>query len=89
MATVFLLAFSRSVIGRLTRDRSLILAPGATEGAAAEFVAEFLGARKPANSLISSLSAALLACPEVEEVYIDDDELKAVVDDVPRADLPV
>ncbi|MEQ1565927.1 MAG: hypothetical protein ABMA64_09845 [Myxococcota bacterium] len=81
MSTPFLAAFADTVVVRLVADRQLELAPGG-EARAVLFVANWLGTHARGGSLLSSLEAALLACPEVVELYADVDRLKALVDDL-------
>lgn len=40
-------------------------------------------ARVQHGSLVSSTSKSLLSCEEVDELYLDDDALKRVIDDLP------
>ncbi len=88
MATAFLLQFSGAVVGRLHAEEQLELAHGASEAEVSAWVAEFLGARAAHTSLISSLARALVACPGVEELYADDEQLRELVNDVPASVLP-
>jgi hypothetical protein len=83
MTTPFLAGFAEAVIDRLLEERLLELA--STHDARDRtvlFVANWLGTRAQGASLISSLEAGLLACPEVLELYADLERLKAVVDDL-------
>ena len=88
MATPFMMSFSRAVVDRLHAEGDLVLSDAATQEAVAEFVAGYLAGLKGRQSLITSLGEALIACPEVDEVFADDDRLKGVVDDIPPAALP-
>lgn len=81
--TPFLTGFAESVLKRLIDDRAIELAPTVdAEDRVALFVANWLGTRPQGSSLLSSLEAGLLACPEVSELYADLDGLKAIVDDL-------
>jgi hypothetical protein len=94
VSTPFLAAFAERVIGRLLAENlvqiasgdSPVAGAGAADRAATDrtilFVANWLGSRAPGSSLLSSLEAALLACPEVVEVFVDLDGLKKLVDDL-------
>lgn len=88
MATAFLLGFSGAVVDRLLAQEQLQLAQGATSSEVSAWVAEFLGTRDQGASLISSLARAFVACPGVEELYADDDDLRELVNDVPPSVLP-
>lgn len=81
--TPFLTGFAESVLKRLLDDRAVELSPTAeSEDRAALFLANWLATRPQGSSLLSSLEAGLLACPEVNELYADLDGLKAIVDDL-------
>ncbi|MEQ1505330.1 MAG: hypothetical protein ABMB14_24070 [Myxococcota bacterium] len=79
--TPFLAGFAEAVVRRLVAEGSLEVSAGG-EDQVVWFVANWLGTNGPGNSLLSTLEAALLACPEVDELYADLDRLKAVVDDL-------
>lgn len=79
MSSPFLATFSERVVLRLLEDR-LIEIPRGDVDRAVLFVANWLGGLEPGASLLSSLERALLACPEVEEVFVDLDGLKRIVD---------
>lgn len=81
MATPFLTGFTRAVVGALEARELVEIAPGAHEDVIA-FVAERLGGASEGASLISALSAALLAAPGVEELFVDDGQLKRLVQDL-------
>jgi hypothetical protein len=81
MSTPFLAAFADSIVDRLVADRLVELAPGGRDRAVL-FVANWLGTHARGGSLLSGLEAALLACPEVVELYADVDGLKELVDDL-------
>ena len=81
MTVAFLFGFSQQVVYRLVRSGALEVRPG-TEDLVALYLANFLGSRGQGYSLVSSVSAGLLACPEVEELFADDDAVKAAVDDM-------
>jgi hypothetical protein len=81
VSTPFLASFAESVVTRLIDDRLVEIAPGA-HGRTVLFVANWLGTNARGGSLLSGLEAALLACPEVVELYADLERLKAIVDDL-------
>jgi hypothetical protein len=82
VSTPFLAAFAERVVSRLIEDQLVKLDGAGAEDRATLFVANWLGSRQPGSSLLSSLEAALLACPEVADVYVDIEGLKALVDDL-------
>ena len=79
--TPFLVTFASRLLAALTADGLVEVVPGG-ENRVVRFVANWLGTRGPGVSLLSSVEAALLACPEVSELFTDLDGLKAVVDDL-------
>lgn len=79
MSTPFLLAYSMTVIRALIERGQLVLGGSAED--AAKDLAAFLAARE-GHSLISSTSRGLLLSVHVEELYAEDDEIKAIVDDL-------
>lgn len=81
MSTPFLAGFAEAVVRRLVGEAAIEIAPGADDRVI-WFVANWLDIHARGGSLLSSLEAALLACPEVVEVFADIDRLKAVVDDL-------
>lgn len=82
MSSPFLHTFVESVVVALV-DREELVLVGERQVVVA-FVAERLGTAGEGRSLISTLGAALVACPEVDELYADDDRLKELVTDMPR-----
>lgn len=82
--TPFLTGFAETLIVRLLAEGSIEIAEPDRDRVIL-FVANWLGTRARGGSLLSSLEAALLACPEVGELYADLDRLKAVVDDLGEA----
>ena len=81
MSTSFLAGFADTVVRRLVDEGAIEVSPGASERVV-WFVANWLDTRARGGSLLSHLEAALLACPEVVEIFADIDRLKAVVDDL-------
>lgn len=81
MTTPFMMRFAESVVDRLVAENLAELAPGG-RAAAVTFVAGFLATSAQGGSLISGLEHALLACPDVLELYADLDRLKQLVDDL-------
>ncbi len=75
----FLRAFAdRVIVGLLAED--LVEIEAGTEAEVVDFVTAALVAAKPGASVISSTAAALIACPQVIDLFADDVALKAVVD---------
>lgn len=74
--------FSASLVDQLVQRELLIVGP-AGNAAVAAYVAERLAAVN-AGSLLSTVEAALLASDDVEEVFVDLEQLKALVDDMDR-----
>lgn len=87
MSTPFLLSFTESVLVTLHQSGDVELEDGQRDRVV-EFVAARLANANHGESLVSTLAAALLACPWVEEIYVDDDQLKDVITDLPRAVIP-
>ncbi len=81
MASSFLLGFSRAVLDALLAAERVELKAGSGEEVV-NFVAGRLDAAREGSSLLSSLESALIACPDVEELYADLDELKELVEDL-------
>lgn len=79
MSTSFLLGYAHALVSALL-THGLIEIPAGREGVVVEYLAEYLHVRARGGSLISSTGRALLQCPDVEELYADDAELKDVVD---------
>lgn len=77
MSTPFLLAYATAVVRALVAGGRMELC--GSEADTAEELAVFLEGRK-GHSLISSTSRGLLASEHVEELFADDDEIKAIVD---------
>lgn len=82
MPTAFMTGFATAICARLIADHRLELAPGADPAEVAAFVAEALTRRSQFAGLVTSLSAALIACPAVEELFADDAELQQLVNDL-------
>lgn len=81
MSTTFLTGFSRAIVARLVDEACLEIAAGREEQVIA-FLAAWLHREAQGGSLITGLVAGLTACPDVRELYADDDELKALVEDL-------
>ena len=73
--------FSAAIVRRLIDDSMLEVVRGRADAVAA-FVAEEVGRPGPGKQLVSSLAAALLACPDVVELFADDEELLSAVTDL-------
>ncbi len=81
--TDFLFGFARALVERLAAEGLLDIADG-SQGAVAAYLATYLANLNEGKSLLSSIEHALLACPEVDELYFDLDALKSVVEDLRR-----
>lgn len=81
MSTTYLYRFSAVVVRRLIDDQRLEVTLGREEEVA-RFVADALTRAREGSSLISTLTRALLASPDVEELYADEDELKELINDL-------
>jgi len=79
MSTPFLQAFSQLVVSRLLSDGKLEVRAG-SEAEVVRWLADYLAGPAQGFSLISSVSKALVNCPDVEELFADDDEIKGLVD---------
>ena len=79
MSTPFLLTYASALVSSLL-EKGLIELRAGHEPRVVEFLAEYLHVRARGGSLISSTGRALEICPDVEELYADDAELKEVVD---------
>lgn len=82
MSTPFLLGFTESIVTTLVARDELLLAGDPRE--VVRFVSERLATSGEGTSLISTLAAALVACPAVDELFADDERLKELVTEMPR-----
>ena len=81
MSHPFLERFVTQVIDELLRDGTLELVEGRRAHVIRD-VSSNLGTLGEGHSLISSLSKSLLACEDVLELYLSDQELKQRVGDI-------
>jgi hypothetical protein len=79
MTTPFLVAFAEALVSLLRRSGLAEIREGA-EPRVVVFVAEWLATEAQGGSLLSNLERALLACPDVDELYATVDDLKILVD---------
>ena len=82
MSTRFLLGFSNALVHELVAHGHIELTGADRQPAVVEFVAAYLHEHGKGFSLISTTSKALIACPDVVELYADDDAIKDLVDDL-------
>ena len=82
MSTPFLTRFARAVVSRLVDQGRLELVDASPEPTVAHLAAQLGQARN--RSLISTITNALVMSPHVEELYADDVEVKAIVDELER-----
>ncbi len=80
MSTPFLQAFSLAIVSRLLETEGLAITGPPTE--VARFVAAELAKPSSGRSLISSVAAALIACPDVDDLFADNDRIKDLVDEL-------
>ena len=73
------LAYCRRLIPRLVADGKLVLVQGASESQVADAVADGLTGLPQHAGLITNTIKALVALPEVDELFIDDEELQHLV----------
>lgn len=81
MSTSFLLGFSRALIARLSADGLIEIADDQVPRVEV-YLTNYLDTRARGHSLLSSVEAALLSCPEVDELYTDLEQLKELVEDL-------
>ncbi|MBN2801083.1 MAG: hypothetical protein JXX28_18235 [Deltaproteobacteria bacterium] len=81
MSSDFLTGFTRLLIARLLSAGLVEIREG-SEGAIAGFVGAALARGGEYGSLVSGVTRALIACPEVEELYATDEELKELINDL-------
>ena len=73
--------FSVAVVARLVETGRIEIVSGG-QAQVTYFVANYLRREGGGRSLVSTTVQALLVCPEVEEVYVDDTELKELITDL-------
>ncbi len=81
MSTPFLIGFTTRVLQKLLPAGHIEIVPGSEERVVA-FVAANLHGLGEGHQLITSFVKSLIACPDVDEVYISDEELKDVITDL-------
>ena len=79
MSTPFLLGYARALVHHLLTEESIEVAEGRVDEVVA-FVADFMLEHGQNQSAIALTGRALMACPDVEELYLDDAGLKDAVD---------
>jgi hypothetical protein len=79
MTTPFLVGFAEAVVSLLERSDLVEIRQGG-QARVVVFVAEWLETEARGGSLLSNLEKALIACPDVEELYANLDDLKTLVD---------
>ena len=78
VSTPFLQTFAAAVVRQLLADGLLEVRRG-DEVAVADFVAAHLGGLKPGAQLVSSINAALIQCPMVDELYADKRQIGDII----------
>jgi hypothetical protein len=81
MPSDLVVAFTRAMLARLVQEELLEIRPG-RELAVVDFVSEELGTPGPGRQLLSTLSRALVQCPDVEELFADQDDLVRLVSEL-------
>jgi len=81
MSTPFLFGFSAALVDRLVAEGLLVLADGGRDRVVV-YLGNYLGQVARGGSLLSSVDKALLTCPEVEELFVDVEGLKPIVEDL-------
>jgi hypothetical protein len=79
MSTPFLLGFAQALVHVLVARSWIEVSPGSGE-AVVRYLAEWLETQGKGRSLVSTTMKGLFSCPDVIEVYLDDDVLKDVID---------
>ena len=79
MSTPFLLGFAAALVEALLEQELLEVHEG-REREVVRYVAEWLGTKARGGSLVSSTARALVECPDVDEIYADNDQLKALME---------
>lgn len=77
----FLHAFAHRIVLELVAAGRLAVAPEDVPSVI-EQLTERLTVQKEGQSLINAVSTALLAIPEVDELYADDEELRERINDL-------
>lgn len=78
MSTPFLRGFASLLLRRLADDGLVELRPEDHDAAALGLADALAGAQ--GESLLSAVTAGLLAVPEITELYADDEDLKAAIE---------
>ncbi len=81
MTTPFFFGFARALLVDLVKRERVEVAPGAFDRVVL-YVAGYLAEVREGGSAVSSVVRALLACPDVEEVYADDAEIKLAIQEL-------
>jgi len=81
LSTPFLKGFATRVLVKLVADGHVEVEPGSEERVVS-FVADNLHGLSKGSQLITSLVKAIIACPDVVELYIDDDDLRELITDL-------
>ena len=79
MSTPFLQAFAVALVHALV-VRDMIEVEGERDGDVVRFLAAWLHTEGKGKSLVSTTLRGLIACPDVSEVYVDEDRLKSLID---------
>lgn len=80
MSTPFLQRFASSLVVTLVDKELLEVGPAGPQPVIAYLAAQLSGVKM--GSLITVVSRVLVACPDVDELWADDEQLKALVEDM-------
>lgn len=82
MATPFMTGFASALVARLIAQQRIELATASDPADLVAYIAEALTGRSQFAGLVTTLSAALIGCPLVDELFADDEELQQLVNDL-------
>ena len=82
MSTPFMLAYAHTIVHGLLAQELLVLAPTATPEELVRELAAYLMTRQ-GHSAISSTSRGLMQSALVDELFAEDAEIKAIIDQGP------
>ena len=85
MPSHFLQAFAYGIVTRLVENEELIVQEGRFNTVVSHVAAE-LAAMRAGNSLVSTVSTALIRCDHVEDLFADDQTIKEHVNSMGSMD---
>lgn len=84
MATPFLHAFAFGLVTRLVKSEELLIEEGSLNTVVAMLATDLSKARE-GRSLISTVSASLIRCPQVEDLFADNAAIGVHITDMGAA----